>query len=115
MKNGDSELLVKADLILIRQLKSIHTVSEWANKINGKSKEWFTRHYFKWCRERPKKVINKTRLLRIYDLLDKDSDLSGFELAWQVGLDDEKALYEFLTYHTGMNLTELKNCISDCK
>ncbi|HKJ32538.1 MAG TPA: hypothetical protein VKA34_11960 [Balneolales bacterium] len=112
MENGVQELLVKANIVLIAHLEEIHTLEDWANCLNyGTSAQWFARHYFKCYHERPKKVIIKTRLLRIYELLIKDHHLSGFELAWQVGLDDEKALYEFLTYHTGMNLTELKTLI----
>ncbi|HKJ30189.1 MAG TPA: hypothetical protein VKA34_00110 [Balneolales bacterium] len=108
MRPGDKVLLLKSDIILIANLKKIHSVKEWAELVECKSTQWFARNYFKCFHERPKKVINRIRLLRIYELIYSDIEISGYELVWQVGLKDEKDLYDFLKYHTDMNFTELK-------
>jgi len=110
--NGKQETIRQALVVLGAHLKEIHTVKEWAERMGYHSADGFSRIYFRRFNERPVKAIETARVLRILDLILLQPDLSGYEIAWETGLEDEKALYSFLIYHTGMNLNELRTLMN---
>ena len=110
--NRKQETIQQALVVLGAHLKEIHTVKEWAERMGYHSADWFSRKYFRHFHERPVKAIETARVLRILDLILLQPGLSGYEIAWEVGLEDEKALHSFLTYHTGMNLNDLRTHVN---
>lgn len=47
--------------------------------------------------------------------LTEDPDLTGYYLAREIGLSDDKALYKFLSSHYDTTLTKLRNEIIKAK
>jgi transcriptional regulator GlxA family with amidase domain len=101
--------LKKVHVALAAHLREIHTVQDWADRTGFTSGRQFARQYLRCYHEHPKKSIQLARLNRIIDVILFQPDRSGYEIAWEAGLEDEKALYDFLHYHTGLILTELRD------
>ena len=110
--NRKQDGIHKALVVLGAHLKEIHTVQEWAERMGYHSADGFSRKYFRHFHERPGKALETARVVRILDLILLKPELSGYEIAWEVGLEDEKALHSFLTYHTGMNLNDLRTHVN---
>jgi len=77
-----------------------------------KSAKQFSKQFCKYFGFRPQKSLVEIRLSCIVEVVVLNPELSGYEIAWEVGLRDEKALYNFLVRHSGTSLTELRNAIS---
>ncbi|CAN5701956.1 hypothetical protein BH23THE1_BH23THE1_30670 [soil metagenome] len=59
----------------------------------------------------PKILLRKRRYIVLVKCLTKDPELSGYYLAREIGLRDEKGLYKFLLSHYETTLTQLRENI----
>jgi len=108
MKNKDVIPIEKAGTILVGELQNIHTVSEWAEKMGYPSAPTFFRDFKRYAGLPPEKVLIQVRLVCIMKLISYAPQLTGYEIALESGLADEKALYDFLARYKNTTLSELK-------
>jgi hypothetical protein len=106
--NNNQDNIRMAPVVLAKKLRVIHNTKDWALLMGYRSLETFSRHYFRRFHIRPGQALKTTRLNHILYLILFRPKLSGYEIAWESGLVDEKALHGFLTYHIGKNLTEIR-------
>lgn len=98
----------QAHRIIIDDLSSIPDVKTWANEA-GVSRRWLCKAMKKEHGTSPKELLRERRYVVLVKCLTEDPDLTGYCLAREVGLSDEKSLYKFLTSHYDTNLTQLRD------
>lgn len=98
----------KAIKILTENVESIPDVQSWAREA-GVSRRWLCNSMKKVYGKPPKVFLRNTRYKLLIKYLEDNPELSGYFLAREVGLSDEKALYKFLSRHYSTTLTQLRN------
>lgn len=98
----------QAHKIIFNDLSSIPDVQTWAEEA-GVSRRWLCKAMKKEHGNSPKKLLRKRRYMVLLKSLKEDPDITGYCLAREVGLSDEKSLYKFLSSHYGTSLTKLRN------
>lgn len=73
----------------------------------------FSRRLCSFFCQPPIRVLIQTRLTCILYITARNPGLSGYEVAIEVGLKDEKALYDFLVHHGKTTLSELRNQVNN--
>lgn len=96
--------------VILDDLSSISDVKTWAEKA-GVSTRWLCQAMKKVYGNSPKILLRKRRYMVLVKCLTEDPDLTGYCLAREVGLIDEKALYKFLSNHYDTSLTQLRDKI----
>lgn len=94
--------------VLSKNLAAVARVSEWADVMGYENEKKFSRHFLRHFRVRPSRVLSFLRLESIVSDL-RNTGFSHLEIAWRHSMPDEKALYNFVIYHTGHSPTALKN------
>jgi methylphosphotriester-DNA--protein-cysteine methyltransferase len=56
----------------------------------------------------PKKILREMRFSIIIKCLNEDLEMTGYCVALEAGLKDEKALYKFLSTHFDTSLTTIR-------
>lgn len=100
----------QAHKIIFDDLSSIPDVQTWANKA-GVSTRWLCKAMKNKHGNSPKLLLRKRRYTVLVKSLKKDPEITGYCLAREVGLSDEKSLYKFLSSHYETSLTQLRNGI----
>jgi methylphosphotriester-DNA--protein-cysteine methyltransferase len=98
----------EADAILSQNIKSIRTVTEWANFMGYHDISFFSRRYRNHHNYKAVKRMTKIRMKQIELLMSTNQAILNYELARMVGLRDEQDLYNFVSYHRGCSPTKLK-------
>ncbi len=93
--------------IIIDNLSSISDVQTWAEEA-GVSQRWLCRVMKKAYGNSPKVLLRKRRYVELVTCLTENPELSGYYLAREIGLRDEKALYKFLSIYYDTTLTQLR-------
>ncbi len=93
---------------LIFHLKEIHTVQEWAECVGFESGKIFSEQFLKHFGQRPLRILVHIKLIYILELISIEPEISGYEIAYKTGLKDEKALYDFLSRHAQITISELR-------
>lgn len=110
-ERNENTLLVykvkKAVSLLRKEIETISSVQKWAEEA-GVSRRWLCKAMKKVYGHPPKVIIRKIRYEMILDCMDEDPEISGYCLAKEVGMSDEKALYKFLSVHFDSSLTQLR-------
>lgn len=97
----------KAVELLKDEIQSIPDVQTWAEEA-GVSKRWLCKAMKKEHGTSPKVLLRKRRYIVLVKCLTQDPELTGYCIAREVGLSDEKALYKFLSSHYDTTLTQLR-------
>lgn len=82
-------------------LDRLCSVQEWADEMGFDDSKLFSRAFRKQFGLRPSKYLPLMKVKRAEELLRSDENLKHFEIARQLGLQDEQAFYKFMKYHTG--------------
>lgn len=102
----------EAIVVLEEHIRSIHTVSQWAEKMGYESDRYFSRKVRNHFGFRPKKIIVEKKLEQIKLCLSNSPEAIYFCLALKLGFVDDNALYKFIKRHTGKSPGEFKK---ECK
>lgn len=100
----------KAVEILKEEIQSIPDVQTWASEA-GVSTRWLCKAMKNEHGNSPKILLRKKRYKVLFNNLKEDPELSGYCLAREIGLSDEKSLYKFLSNHYDTTLTQLRDDI----
>jgi transcriptional regulator GlxA family with amidase domain len=92
--------LEEAIKVLEREVREIDRVSEWAKACNYSSSKLFSRKFRNHFGIRPITIIKKLKVKIAINLL-KNTQLSNYEIALEIGKRDEQALYHFIKQQTG--------------
>ncbi len=106
--NEDGNLIKEAHVVLAAHIKEIHTVQEWAEWMGFETSKQFSKQFLNYFGVRPGRVLGRARLIYIIELIRLKPELSGYEVARESGLRDEKALYDFLVCHSGLSFSQLR-------
>jgi|SRR5690625_1146974 len=87
--------------------KEIQCVNEWALYM-GYSRSYFSRKVKGMFGRTPKRILADNKLEMIKEEIEKQPHAIGYTIAVNTGLEDEKALYKFLTTHFDTTLTDLR-------
>lgn len=87
--------------------KEIQSVNEWACHM-GYSRSYFSRKVKGMFGRTPKQILSDRTFEMIRKEIEKHPSAIGYTIAVNTGLEDEKALYKFLTTHFDTTLTELR-------
>ncbi|MBD3615528.1 MAG: AraC family transcriptional regulator [Gracilimonas sp.] len=90
-------------------IKEIRTVTEWAEEMNYNSSKYFSRRFRNHYQARPKLKLIEFRLEKFCELIKEKSEISCYEIAFELGLKDDIALNKFIKRHTGKPPREWKN------
>lgn len=82
-------------------LDRLCTVQEWAAEMGYKDSKLFSRNFRRHYGIRPSKHLPLLKVKRAEELLNGDKEFKHFEIARQLGLQDEQSFYKFMKYHTG--------------
>lgn len=85
--------------ILKSNIHNIKSVSDWSD-IMGWDRSEFSRQYAKKFGESAKETYHKQKLLTIEAYLYEQPTVKYYEVACDLGFRDEKALYDYVRYHT---------------
>lgn len=94
--------------ILANHPIEIMTVSEWAYYM-GYSRSYFCRSFRSEFGISPKRKLRVFRLRQIKKVLQSDPEAISFKVAIESGFNNEKALYQYLSFHCGMTLSQFKS------
>ena len=94
--------------VLWQHITEIATVTEWANKMEYSSTDYFSRKFRNHYGIRPKEVLIKKRLDKIRACLRESPDDIYYSIARKMGFVDSTSLYKFVNWHTGKSITDLK-------
>lgn len=83
------------------KLSEIHTVTEWAEKMGFRSTRSFSESFQEHFGEKPVRALVKLKLNKATDMLHKNSNILHYQVAREIGLANEQALYKFIKFHTG--------------
>ncbi len=104
----------KANKILTEHISQVRTVTEWAQMM-GYAPQVFTRIYRNYYRKKPIEEITEIRMGKLVELLRSGKEYYNYELAYLVGLRDEKDLCSFINYHRGCSPTIFKMNLKNSK
>jgi transcriptional regulator GlxA family with amidase domain len=91
--------LDKAVEVLKSNIHVIKSVSDWSDHM-GWERSDFSRKYAKSYGESAKRTFHKLKLETIDAYLYDQPTAKYFEVAYDLGFRDEKALYDYVRYHT---------------
>lgn len=94
--------LDKAVEVLESNILSIKSVSDWSENM-GWERSDFSRNYAKVFGESAKITFHKLKLKTIETYLYEQPEAKYFEVAYDLGFRDEKALYDYVRYHTNQS------------
>ena len=97
----------KAIKILTENVESISDVQSWAKEA-GVSTRWLCKAIKRESGNSPKVFLRNKRYKILVKILSEDPELTGYHLAREIGLSDEKALYKFLSTHYNTTLTQMR-------
>ncbi len=98
----------KAVKVLEKNIASICTVEEWAERMGYNSTDYFSRKIRNYYGVRPKELIVEKKLDKIRACLRQNPDKIYFCIARDLGFADNDSLYKFVKRHTGKSITGLK-------
>lgn len=101
--------ITKALEIAQNKIKEIHTVRDWADEMEYKSANYFSRSFRNYFGKRPKSKLIEIKLHRFFELIENQPEMSCFEIAGELGLKDEVNLNKFIMRHTSKSPTKWKN------
>lgn len=81
-------------------LKEIRTVTEWAEKMGYCSPNYFSRKFKKYYKVSPKSKLVELRIEKFYQLIKENSEMSCFEIGFELGIGDETDLNKYIKRHT---------------
>ena len=100
--------------IAVRELESnlgeIFTVQEWADYM-GYSRCYFSHKIKKRFGKSPKDLLTEVKLKKVKQLIQKNPDELGFQVATEIGFIDERSMYKFLKTSTGFKFSEIKDLL----
>ncbi len=94
--------------VLGQHITEIATVSEWAEKTNYVSTDYFSRKFRNHYGIRPKEVLVEKRLEKIKECLHESPDEIYYCIALKLGFADYNGLHKFVNRHTGKCVSSLK-------
>ncbi|MCC5925763.1 MAG: hypothetical protein JJU41_04305 [Bacteroidetes bacterium] len=96
-----------ANEVLFQNLNQIRTVNEWAN-LMGWERSDFSRSYRRMFSITAKKKLNREKIRLIEQLFGEQPSAKCYEIAYETGFKDEKALYDYLRYHELVNVSRFR-------
>lgn len=103
-----------AILLLRNNVASIHTVTEWADKV-GYSRSHFTTLIRKEYEKTAHQIMCLVKYKKVLKLIEEDPNQKGWFIARKAGFLDVKSLYKFLKHHFDTSLTLLRREAKECK
>lgn len=82
-------------------LKEIRTVTEWAEKMGYNCPKYFSNRFKRHYGISPKPKLVELRIDKFYELIKEKKEMSCYEMALELGLEDEKGLNRYIKTHTG--------------
>lgn len=93
--------------ILLNNIYEIRSVTDWANKM-GWDRAQFSRMFARHYGENAKDALARFKLNLISKHFLENQGAKHFEIAYDLGFKDEKALYDYIRYHTNESPTQYK-------
>jgi AraC-like DNA-binding protein len=84
--------------LLKSRIAAIWTVNDWANEM-GWERSLFSRKFRRCFRVTPKEWLHREKMNSIHIYLTTSPKARQFEIAYDLGFKDEKALYDYVRYH----------------
>lgn len=97
-----------AEEILKNHLDTIARVYKWAKLLGYNNTNNFSNLFVRHYRCRPSEMLKEIRLKSIIKML-RNTNKKCLKIAWKHSMADEKALYNFMTYHLELFPTEIRN------
>ncbi|MEX0724483.1 MAG: helix-turn-helix domain-containing protein [Gracilimonas sp.] len=91
------------------KLKEIRTVTEWAEKMGYECPKYYSNRFKRQYGLSPKPKLVVLRIEKFQKLIKEKPELSCYEIALQLGLEDEKVLNKYIKTHTGKAPREWRN------
>jgi methylphosphotriester-DNA--protein-cysteine methyltransferase len=93
------------------RIHAIWTVNDWAKEM-GWDRSLFSRKFRRHFRIPAKEWLHQEKMQTIHTYLLSSPEAKHFEIAYDLGFKDEKALYDYVRYHyscsTGFYIRELQ-------
>ncbi|MFA5669689.1 MAG: helix-turn-helix domain-containing protein [Balneolaceae bacterium] len=99
----------QAEKIARANIKSIRTVSEWAQWMGYENPKYFARVFKKIYSVSPKTRLVQIRIEAFHLLIKGYPDISSYEIGQELGLGDEHDLNKYIKRHTKSPPTKWKN------
>ncbi len=96
--------------VLDQQLKHIPNVKIWA-VFMGYSRSYFSSKIKEQFGKTPTELLRDIRIKHIYNQILTHPNETSYGVARLVGLENDDALYKFLSYHFNTNFTELRRSL----
>ncbi len=93
--------------VLQLNIHMIDSVESWAG-LSGVSRSWLYKAMNDSYGKNPKLLIREKRFEKMITVLKNDPEATGYCIAAEAGLQDEQALYKFLSRYYETNLTKLR-------
>lgn len=109
MKRNDLRIL-KAMSVYSELEVNIHridSVEAWA-QLAGVSRSWLYKAMNDSYGKNPKLLLRERRFKKMISILENDPEATGYFVAAEAGLQDEQALYKFLSRYYKTSLTRLR-------
>jgi len=97
----------QASEILISRISEVKRVKDWAKVMGYAESTAFSNEFRNHFGKRPQSELNRVRLECIKQLMMESPDEKLFCIAQKAGLDDEKRLYNFISYHADISPSQL--------
>ena len=82
-------------------MSEIRTIAEWAEHMGFSNTNYFNLKYRNYHGQNGKQAMVQLRLKKGKTLLLGNECLKQYEIAQEIGLQDEKALYKYFIRHCG--------------
>ncbi|KPP99598.1 MAG: ArsR family transcriptional regulator [Bacteroidetes bacterium HLUCCA01] len=96
-----------ANLVMSSYISSIRTVRDWAD-LMGWERTDFSRRYRRIHGQTAKHALKQERFKHIARLMKENPQAKNYEIACDLGFRDEKALYDYVRYHSNRTPTDLR-------
>jgi AraC-like DNA-binding protein len=80
------------------RIAAIWTVNDWAHEM-GWERSLFSRKFRRHFQVAPKVWLHREKMQSIHNYLITSPSARHFEIAYDLGFRDEKALYDYVRYH----------------
>jgi len=85
----------------------IDSVKTWA-QLTGVSRSWLYKAMNDSYGKNPKLLVREKRFEKMINILKNDPEATGYFVAAEAGLQDEQALYKFLSRYYKTSLTRMR-------
>lgn len=106
--NGYHKFIEQSVIMLEKHLEEIPNVIAWA-AFMGFSRSYFCTSFTRYFGETPSEKLRSIRYKRVHKVVLRYPHESSNSITKRIGLNNEQALYKFLSRHYDTNFTKVRN------